>query len=484
MSVTNRPTDETPLPFGVVPVVRPVRGFRPWLIGLVYFVVLLPVMVVSPLTLHPWHSANVLSRYMTIEAIVERGTLSVERTPMMRIARPVDMVRFGDHYYSDKPPVMVVLSTPIYAAMVMLGVRFTGSETQFIVDSLMLTWLVVGTTSALGLVWLRRLLQAVPISAGLADLLTLAFGFGTQFLTYSVTFNNHSVAAALITGAIARTILERPGGAGSSDRFAAGLLAGFAAVIDLPTGCLMVAGLGLIQTIRSRSIPGLFVVGLAGPLLLHCWLQSLVTGTPLPVEMYPAAFDYPGSFWLTPAAKFEEYGPRSLFAIELLLGPPGWLTLTPVLVFGLIDLVRLLARRTDPLRPLAAVVVGSLVVLVIYHAWIVRRTDFAGQSFGTRHLLAITPVVYFFAIDAFGRLRGVVGRTLFWLCVLVGIFYAYHGSKDPWARIEERELKEPTLKIAQRFVVYPWSRTRHKMALDRAQAAPPQPPANPAEARP
>ncbi len=468
MTATNRQTTDVTLAFGAVPVVRPVKWFRPWLLGLVYFLALFP------LTLNPFKDAksgNVMSRYMTIEAIVEKGTIAVERTPMMKIARPVDIVRFGDHFYSDKPPVLAALATPIYGAMFMVGARFTGSEFQFTLDNLAIIWLTVGVASAMTLVWLRRIFQGVPIPPVVADLLTLGFGFGSQLLTYGVTFNNHSVAAALITGAMALTLLERTGGRAARDRFGVGLFTGFAAVIDLPAGCLMLAGLGLIQAVRVRSIPWAFVAGAVGPLLLHCWLQSLVTGTPLPVEMYPAAFDYPGSFWLTPDGTFQEYGPRFRFGLELLLGPPGWLTLTPVLAFGLVGLVLVLKRPGDPLRPMAALVAGSLVVLVVYYTFVVRRTDFAGQSFGTRHLLAITPAVYLFAVEALARLRSRLVPALFVLLMGVGFFYAYHGVKDPWARVEEREQVEPTLKVAQRFVIYPWSRTRHKFELERVKAA-------------
>ena len=457
-----KPLDAEP-PFGVLPLVRPVRWFRPWVLGLIYLVVLLPM------TVKTRHSGNVLSRYMTIEAIVEKGTLAVERTAMMRIARPVDMVRFGEHFYSDKPPVLVALATPIYAVLVLLNVRFTNSEAQFVLDNLALTWLTAGVASAMTLVWFRRLLQAVPLRPIVADVLTMALGFGTQMLTYAVTFNNHTVAAAAITGAMALTLLERRGSKGVRDRSGAGLLAGLAAVIDLPAGCLTLAGLGAIQTVRSRSFPWAYALGAVGPLLLHCWLQSLVTGTPLPVEMYPEAFVYPGSFWLTPDGTFHEYGPRRWFLVELLLGPPGWLTLTPVLAFGLAGLGMALARRGDPLRPAAALVAGSLAVLLAYYAFAVRRTDFAGQSFGTRHLLAITPAVYFFAAEALARLRGRWTSALFAILTTVGVFYAYHGMIDPWARIEERELKEPTLRVAQRYlVIYPYSRTRHKFELERA----------------
>ncbi len=126
-----------------------------------------------------------------------------------------------------------------------------------------------------------------------------------------------------------------------------------------------------------------------------------MTGTPLPVEMYPEAFNYPGSFWLTPEGTFEEYGPRCWFGLELLLGPPGWLTLTPVLAFGLVgpgDGARSGGATRSGRWP--AVVLVSLVVLLVYYTFVVRRTDFAGQSFGTRHLLAITPAVYLFAVVA------------------------------------------------------------------------------------
>ena len=245
----------------------------------------------------------------------------------------------------------------------------------------------------------------------------------------------------------------------------------------------MLAGLGLLLTIRARSLPWTLCLGASGPLLLHCWLQSKVTGTPLPAEMYPEAFNYPGSFWLTPTGIFHEYGARHWFALELLVGPPGWLTLTPVLAFGLVGLALVLLRRGDPLRPMAAMVLGSLVVLVVYYTWMVRRTDFAasrsapGTCWRSRRRSTSSRSWPWSGSGVGSRPRAV--RAL----MGVGFFYAYYGAWDPWSRIEEREVAEPTLKLAQRFVIYPYSRTRHKLELeqDRAKAAPP---VNPPRARP
>jgi hypothetical protein len=450
---------------GVLPVVRPVSSRRPMILAALSMAALLP------LTYYPKVSDNVISRLMMMESLVEHQTLVVDRSGLFRTTRPVDVAFFRGNFYSDKPPVLSVLASPIYWALTLVGIKFLPPYPNFLVANLVITWLVAGGASALAVAWLRQLFQAVPIAPWAADLIALGLGFASQMLTYSVSFNNHSIAAALIVGGMARTSLERPGRGAWRDRLVAGLLAGMAAVIDLPAGCLMLAGLGAIQAIRARSIPWAFLAGVVGPLLLHGWLQSKVTGTPLPVEMYPEAFKYPGSHWLTPEGAFHEYGPRVWFVPELLIGPPGLLTLTPTLAFGLVGLVMALRRRGDPFRPMAAVVLGSLVVLVVYYTWLVRKTDIAGDSFGTRHLLAITPAIYAFSAVALGRLRGWWAGALFALLTGVGAFYAYEGWREPWARVEDRARVIPELGLAQRFVIYPYSRTRHEHELARRREA-------------
>ncbi|WP_435016648.1 hypothetical protein TA3x_004221 [Tundrisphaera sp. TA3] len=434
--------------WGTWPIVRPVAAWRPWLLAAIYAGALLP------LTYLPRHSGNVFSRYMAIEAMVERGELAVERSPLLIPSGTPDLVMFGPHLYSDKPPVLPAIAAPLYAVLYGCGLRFAGRGNAFVWANLAMTWGVAGLISACGVAWARRLFQAVPIAPWVSDLLALALGFGTQMLTYAVTFNNHSVGAAALIGAFAFAVLEPAGEARHRARFGSGLLAGLAATVDLPAGCWMLAGLGLIQAIRVRSVPWAFLLGALGPLALHCVLQSRVTGTPLPAEMYPEAFNYPGSYWATPEGTWKERGPRGWFALELLVGPQGWLTVTPVLVVGLVGVAAAMARRGDPMRPAAWLVGSSAVVLVAYYTWGVRRLDFAGASFGTRHLLAISPLVYVFAVVAASRLRAWWAVALMAPLLAVGFVYAYAGMKDPWSRIEKREATEPALRALQRFTPY------------------------------
>ena len=140
----------------------------------------------------------------------------------------------------------------------------------------------------------------------------------------------------------------------------------------------------------------------------------------------------------------------------MLLGPQGWLTTTPLLALGLIGLARCLARRGDPSRPMAAALAFVVGLQLWYYTWGVHRMDFAGLSFGTRHLLPVAPLCLIFAVNELSRwrLRG-VAVLVFLVCWLVGAVYAWEGMLDPWSRIERR--RDVPLILLQRGVLYPWS---------------------------
>lgn len=442
---------EAEVPRGDSPIVRRVHPLRPWLLGIVYLIVLVP------LTLAPRHSGNVWSRYMTIEGVVERGTLAVDGSPLLAGSGSPDLVKFGRHLYSDKPPVLPAIGALVYEGIYLVGVRISASPSQFVVTNLILVSSIVGVASALTLVWLRQLLQVVPIRPWISDVLTLGLGFGSLLLSYGVTFNNHSVAAALVTGALAMTLLEEPGTKVRLRRVLAGAFCGLAATIDLPAGGALMAALAIWQALRIRNIPWAFVLGTIPPLAFHCLLQSLVTGTPLPAEMYPEAFNYPGSYWATNVGTWKETVPRWQFGLELLLGQQGWLTITPTLFLAPVGLILALRKPGDPLRPAACVVGGVVVVLLLYYIWGVRRTDYAGQSFGTRHLLAVTPICYLFSVVALARLRSRLASIAFAIFTAVGLVYAVSGCRDPWSRVEVHAQRDPLVWTLQCVVLYPWS---------------------------
>ena len=432
--------------------VRPVAFWRLWLPGVLFWALL------AALAWPPRHSGNVWSRYMTIESLVERGTLAVERSPLRPISGSPDLVKHAGHLYSDKPPVLSLIGAVVYWPLYLSGTRMSGSAAQFT----RVNWLLVTTCSAAGsalaVMGLRRFLQAAPIPAPAAGALALAAGLGSLLLPYGVTFNNHSVAAGLMTWAFGIVAFETPGENLRAGRFLAGLLSGLAATIDLPAGGATLAALAVWLAIRARNVPWAFLAGSLAPIVAHAVSQTLSTGSPLPAEMTPALFDYKGSYWRTEQGRFAESGARSWFALELLFGPQGWFTVTPIALLGVLGLARIAARKGDPLRPSALAVGGVALTLLLYYVWGVRRTDFAGLSFGTRHMLAITPLVLAFGLIELARLRSPVAWGVFTALLTIGFVYSLAGQRDPWSRVERRS--DSGLAAVKRLTLYPWSSYR------------------------
>ena len=219
-------TDVPATPVSLPLLRRPIHPARAWVLGVLAWLALWPF--VNPLR----HSGNVWSRYMTIESLVERGTTAIERSPLLIPSGSPDVVKIGPHVYSAKPPVLPALATLLYAPLYVSGQRFSGPPPQLFRVNWVLVVGVVGLSTAATTAATRLLLQLVDVSAWCADLLALSLTFGTQLFSYAVTFNNHSVAAGLITWAFALVALERE--ESRVRRGLAGLCAGLAATIDLP----------------------------------------------------------------------------------------------------------------------------------------------------------------------------------------------------------------------------------------------------------
>lgn len=470
---------------------------RPWLLGLAFAVGALPL-----IRLH-WNTANVWSRYMAIESLAERGTLVANQSSLLGQSFP-DVASDGRHFYTDKPPVLPALGAVVYRAFGLnmqdplapsdpssparairpafiaafggilcsrpgfpfplttapapILARIASFE-PWVADldhaNFVLTACLVVLPSALAVVGLRLLLKRAPIPSWGADLLAPAFGFTSLLLPYAVTFNNHAPAAGLITLAFGLVADEPAAGRLRGRRFLVGLLLGLAATIDLPAGAGTAGVIGAWLLLRQRGLPLAFLLGMIGPLALHSALQAEVTGSPFPVEMYPKMFEYPGSYWATEEGRWKEIGPRWRFGVEFLIGPQGWLTVTPALFLGLAGLAWTASRKGDPLRPLACAAGTVTILLIVYYVWGVRRTDFSGQSYGTRHLLAISPVLFAFAVDAAARMPRRIGWIVLALTLIVGLGYAIEGVRQPWSRIDRRD--DAILKLLGRLTLYPHS---------------------------
>ncbi len=221
-------------------------------------------------SLTPFQSANDKSRWATIRALGDHGVYSIEHIifysdgSQVRGWHTIDLVRHRgpdgrEHYYSSKPP---LLST-LLAGQYWLVKQATGLSLSEPRD----VWTVVRTmlvlTNVVPLVIALGLLARMIDEFGQSDwgrLFTFAAAaLATFVMTYSVTLNNHSLAACTLVFALAAAIPIWQGRGRWWHVALAGLSFSLTAAIELPALALFaLAAAGL--TWRLPRMTALYFV--------------------------------------------------------------------------------------------------------------------------------------------------------------------------------------------------------------------------------
>lgn len=80
----------------------------------VTFTIVVVFTLVGSLFIHSRaYSSNDASRLATIESLVERGTWAIDASPFAT----VDRIKVGEHFYSDKPPILSLAGAGVYSIL-------------------------------------------------------------------------------------------------------------------------------------------------------------------------------------------------------------------------------------------------------------------------------------------------------------------------------------------------------------------------------
>jgi hypothetical protein len=148
-------------------------------------------------------SDNEVARLATVEALVEHGTLAVDRTSLQPRRELIGIMRVGkkqdgERHYSKQPPALAFFLAGPYWVMHQLGLSFSK---DLALTSYLLTLLgaTLPVAVAGGLVYrMGRLFELRrPWRTGLA----FAAVFGSGLVSYATVLNTHAPAAALILAA-------------------------------------------------------------------------------------------------------------------------------------------------------------------------------------------------------------------------------------------------------------------------------------------
>jgi hypothetical protein len=294
----------------------------------------------------PSRDWNVSSRLMLTYAIVDLGTVSIDGLE----DHTRDRARVDGHFYSDKSPGMSLAGVPAYAAIRALGItpahplHVRGEGFTHWWADYWVTLLTSGLATALGAALLTLWSLRLGVRPAGAAILGLAYGLATPAYVYGTLFYGHQLAAVMLLGslAIVESRADRPNRA-TLLLLAAGFLAGYATLTELPLGLVAAIVLArLISLVLLRRVPaqaiGAFLLGAIPPALILVGYNMLAFGSPLSLGYFhedlrefsrvhssanPLGLQLPNLSRIIPLL-FSPARGLFVFAPILILAPLGW----------------------------------------------------------------------------------------------------------------------------------------------------------------
>jgi hypothetical protein len=312
------------------------------------------------------YSSNDASRLAAIDSLVARGTWVIDGSPFLT----VDKVKLGDHFYSDKPPLLSFAGASLYSILhqtLGLTLQPDGCDVQRSPTRcralsetaeadwayFILTLLLISSSATLILVLIYRL----ACSRGFGNLGSLLFitvlGLGTALWPYSTVFNNHVPAAAAVLVGLYILITRDPLTHGQLSLI--GFSSALAAAIDLSAGIFAIAYF-LYCAWRSRSSVPWFALGATVPIVITLALNYQITGTLLLPQMFTSGYNYPGSELFSTLAGTQGAANVPQYAFNLLIGRRGVFLFFPIALWYLWATWRAARSSEATIRDLARLV--------------------------------------------------------------------------------------------------------------------------------
>ncbi|HEU5327380.1 MAG TPA: hypothetical protein VFU78_04755, partial [Thermomicrobiales bacterium] len=323
------------------------------------------------------------SRYDLVQALVDEHTTRIDRTH----DNTGDKAFYKGHWYSDKAPGGALLGVPAYAAL--RGVAaLTGAQPTRWQYWRACAFLGAVAPAILLVLLLLRFLRAY-VDEWWALTIALGYALGTIAYPFASLYFSH-VAAACFLFASFFVLWRTPPGSRRWPLLLAGLLAGWAVLLEYPAA-LGVVALLIYAGARERRAPFLMALGALPPALILLGYNWISFGARFAIGYSKLTDPYFRSGMSQGFAGVTWPKPGAL--ARILAGPRGLLRLSPWLAaapFGLWSLRRPGAPRRE--LALGGAIAG---LFLLYNAGYYQ--PLGGTTPGPRFLIAALP---FFALLA------------------------------------------------------------------------------------
>lgn len=401
---------------------------------LIWFTVfLLFFAILSKAGFHTWNDA---SRFAQIQALADNHNLIIDKTVFPTGGKYF----YGGHFYSDKPPLLAIISTPIYFLLKIFGLSFVAHQQ---VSTFLVTLLTIGCLSAVGLIFYRRtLIQFLGTSKRWANLLTVAVAGGTLILPYSLVYNNHIPSGAfLMLGSYYLFSFN------ASSKAIHVMLSGFffslAFAIDI--GCFVFIPVVSIALLIRTNLSAMltFLLGCLPMISLYFLITWVTSGSFLAPAMNLPLWNYPGSHFnetnLSGLATHASMNDLLNYAYHMLIRDRGIISHTPLLLVSIFGIAYGYKNKRLVNEFWLLLVLG--ICFFYLASYILRTNNYGGWSYGVRwyaSLMYLLCLPLAFLENPFYRSRRI--RVMMILVAVISVLLSLLGSVNPFSSIIKERL--------------------------------------------
>ena len=347
-----------------------------------------------------WTNANTVSRVLFVKAVVEDGTLIVDKYH----DETNDIAFINGHYYSEKAPLPAMLVTPIYYLFYKLGFTNINDHLVFMIGNFMVGSLPFALIILITFFSLQKLKPA-PENVFLS---TLPF-LGSFVFIYSGTFFAHVLTSVFILAAY--IFLKK-----RVNYFASGMLAAMAVLCEYAVLAIVMVWAVQIVVNTKKIKPLLQFIAGAFPFALFLMIYNYsITGNP---------FEFLNSHLPGFAATANNLGfahlPNLYAVIQLLFGTyRGIFFFAPMLIFFVI--IWFINKNFYPKHILTDyLVLPCLLYLLLissYFEW------YGGWCYGPRFLSVVAVLFLYQGIIKLNKVK--YSKPLLYFFASIGIIFTF-----------------------------------------------------------
>lgn len=386
----------------------------------------------------PLLSANDRSRWCTVWSLVERGTFQIDEIDAAPGWGTIDKVRHQGHFFSSKPPLFPVLVAGVYWAV--RAVTGWTLDDQLEETSRTILWIVNVLPLLIGVGVMIRLAERVARTDFARVFIVAAFALATFLTTFSVTLNNHTVAALAVLFAMYPAFRILADGSTRPAHFLlAGFFASFAATNELPAASFAAALFAwLLYRSPSRTLTW-FVPAACLPLAAFFATTYWATGDwktfyfYYGTEKYKYVVDGVPSYWLHPAGLDANVESPLRYLLHCTFGHHGIFSLSPIFFLALAAWVTPpLSRQFRP-RGWLWLSAGLTVIVLAFYLARTQNYNYGGNTAGLRWTFWLIPlwiVSMIPTLDAWATRRPL--KILAVLLLAITTFSSWYAIDNPW----------------------------------------------------